>query len=309
MLTWTDSWTKTQRLAKDSNPDTLIQLKQDMNTGYHLFNQKLARYFTRKQEFCDLKAGQDIYQTPVDCVRIMGMTVTVSSANYEPTVKEIRSEYQWRQMKSYKTFSSNWPTNYYMLGSSAFQLYPTPSDNSTKGLRFYYQPQDHDLSIDDVTSTSLNTTVTVTNDSPTVTATSGVFTSQMVGLSFQITGVTDLTWYEIAAVPNPTTLTLKSNFIGLTGSAQSFRIGQTWIIPQEYNDAPMHYALGNFFAANGNPVRSQFHLGTIDKPGIYYQMVSSCLADYSSSNESNIIDDSDMYVNPWLVPPVPGASF
>src|SRR5882724_7029965 len=115
MLTFQDSYTKAQILAKDAGSTTLVQLKQDMNTGYHLFNAKLSRYFSRKQQFTNLVSQQQIYQTPIDCVRVMGITAFVTST-YQPPIKEIRSEYQWRQITSYPT-ASNWPIFYYMIGN------------------------------------------------------------------------------------------------------------------------------------------------------------------------------------------------
>lgn len=303
MLTWQDSYTKAQRLTKDSNTDTLTQLKQDMNTGYHLFNAKLSRYFSRKQQFTNLIANQQIYQTPIDSVRIMGMTVNIGTSTYQPTVKEIRSEYQWRNITSFTTQASNWPTYYFMIGNDELALWPIPSQTVTNGLRFYYQPQDHDLSIDDTTSTSTTFTATVTNGNATVTASGSAFTPDMAGLQFQVTGQADLSWYEIISATT-TTLTLKSAYVGVSGSGKSWRVGQTWIIPQEYHDAPMHYALGNYFMANGNEARGQYHLGSENNPGLFYQMISDCLEEYSSSNQSSVITEDDAVgLNIWRVPP------
>lgn len=301
MITFQSAYTKAQRLAKDNNSDTLTQLKQDINTGYHLFNAKLARYYTRKQQFTNLIAGQQIYQTPIDCVRVLGMTTLVTST-YEPPIKEVRSEYDWRKITSVKNYKTNWPSWYFMIGNDELSLWPIPSQNVTNGLRFYYQPQDHDLSLDDVTSATTTFTVTVTNGSPTVTASGSAFTSDMAGLSFQVTGQADLSWYEIVSA-TATVLTLKSAYVGVSGSGKTWTVGQTMIIPQEYQDAPMHYALGNFFSAQGNESRSQYHLGSDKVPGMFYQMVDDCLQEYSSSNESSVITEEDYYLNPWLLTP------
>src|SRR6185503_9216961 len=219
-ITWTDAENKMQRIARDNSSGTLAQLDQDYNTGYHLFNAKLARYYTREQQFTNIITNQSIYQTPVDCLRITGITSLVggsSATGYSWPLTEIRSEYQWRQITSYRT-ANNWPAWYISLGNDKFQVWPIPSQNVTNGFRLYYQPQDSDLSIEDVTSTSTNATVTVTNGSTLVTATSGVFNQNMRGLWFQITGVTDLTFYQIIAVPTNSTLTLKSAFVGYSGS-------------------------------------------------------------------------------------------
>lgn len=294
-MTWTELQVKAQRLSKDNNPDTLVQLKADMNEGYSLFNAKLSRYFTRKQQFTSLIADQQIYQTPVDCVRVLGMTVVVTT-NYQPVVKEIRSEFQWRQITSYP-MASNWPTYYFTLGNDEISLWPVPSQDVTNGLRLYYQPTTGSLTVDDVTSESASATVTVTNGSTTVTATAGVFDPDMAGLWFQVTDTTDQTWYEIVS-STTTGLVLKSAYTATSGGSHSWRIGQLSIIPQQYASAPVHYALWNFFSANGNESRAEYHKGKYD------QMVADCLEEYSSSNVSSVITEDDYVgLNLWLVPP------
>lgn len=302
MLTWTDLTNKAVRLSRDTTPGTLVQLQQDMNQGYQLFNAKLSRYFSRKQQFTDIIEGQGIYQTPVDCVRIIGMTVAVSNT-YQTPVKEVRSEFEWRQIVSYP-YSSNWPAYYFMIGNDELQLWPTPSQDVTNGLRFYYQQQDHFLSIDDVISGDLNPaqTCSITNGSVTVTSTGSTFTTQMVGLWFQLTGVTDLTWYEIVDVPTSSTLTLKSAFVGNSGSGLSFRIGQLPIIPGEYHSNIIDYALWLFFSGKSNENRATLHKSLFDGA------VEDAVQEYSSSTEGNVITDDGAYLNSWFIPPVPPTS-
>lgn len=302
MLTWQENYQKTQRLAKTANTDDLVQIKQDLNTGYHLFNAKLSRYFTRKQQFTDVIDGQSIYQTPVDSIRILGMTVaTATGSSYQPPTKEIRSEFEWRQIKAPTNYSSSWITYYFVLGNDEIELWPVPSADVTNGIRFYYQPQDHDLTVDDVTSATTGFTAAVTNGSTTVTCSGAGFNTDMGSTWFQVTGQTDNTWYEVVD-STATTLTLKSAYVAATGSGLSWRVGQAWIIPQEYTDAPMHYALGNFFSAQGNEDRSKFHMDRYDK------MVSDCMVAYSSSTEGNVITDADNYFNSWFLTPMPPIS-
>lgn len=294
-LSFQQMYQKTQRLARDSTTPTLTQLKEDINTGYHLFNAKLGRYYTRKQQFTDLIANQGLYQTPLDCIRVMGMTVQVTS-NYQPTVKQVRSEEQWRQIVSYQT-NSNWPAWYYMIGNDQFQLWPSPSQDVTNGLRFYYQPQDYDLTIDDTVSTSLDT-VTVTNGSTTVTSVGTPFNSGMAGLSFQITGQTNNNYYEIVDATS-NTLTLKSAYTYQSGSGFSWRIAQLSIIPPEYGDAPIQYSLFNYFSAKGNEARAKFHMDT------FLKLQADCEEEYSSSSMSSVITGEDINLNPWVITPIP----
>lgn len=268
-----------------------------MNTGYHQFNNELSRYFSRKQQFTDLVTSQQIYQVPVDCLRVIGVVIAVSST-YQIPVKEIRSEFEWRQITAYP-YQSNWPAYYYMIGDDEIAFYPTPSQAVTSGLRFYYQQDDVDLSVDDVTSTSLSATVTVSNGSPTVTATSAVFTQEMIGLSFQITGATSNQWYEIVDVPTTSKLTLKSAFVGYSGATKAFRIGQLPIIPGSYHDSIVNYGLYLYFSGKGNETRATEHLT------LFNNSVTSAKELYSSSTEGNVITDSDSYVNAWFLTPMP----
>jgi len=301
-LTWTDMETKAVRLSRDTSAATKVQLQQDMNTAYHMFNAKFGRYFSRKQQFADLVEGQGIYQTPIDCVRVLGMTASVSDT-YKIPIKEVRSEFEWRQITAYP-YDSNWPAYYFMLGDDELQLWPTPSQNVENGLRFYYQPQDFDLSVEDVISSSLSPaqTCTVTNGLTTITSTGSTFTNQLTGLWFQLQGVTNLTWYEIVDVPNSSTLTLKSAFVGNSGSGLSFRIGQLSIIPNEYQDVPIHYALNLFFSGKGNETRAQQHLA------LYQQGINDAVQAYSLSTEGNVIFSDGGELNAWFLTPLPPTS-
>lgn len=297
MLSWTDLTRKAVRLSRDTTPGTLVQLEEDMNQGYQEFNARLGRYWSRKQQFTDIIDGQGIYQTPIDAVRIIGMTVQVSDTYSQP-VKEIRSEFEWRDITAYP-YNSNWPAFYFVIGNDEVALWPTPSQDVTNGLRYYYQVQDHFLSVDDTVSISTNL-VTMTNGSPTVTSAGTPFTPQMQGLWFQLTGVTDLSWYEIVDVPNTSTLTLKSAFVGLSGASQAWRVGQMPIIPGEYHSKLVDYALALFFSSKGNESRADTHQARYDKA------VEDAISEYASSTEGNIITDSSNYYNPWLLTPLPG---
>ena len=304
MLTFQDAYTKFQRLARDNSPGTLAQGQQDMNTAYHKFNDSMTRYYTRKQQYTTLNEGQQIYQVPIDSLRISGMTALVSNT-YVPPLTEVRSEKTWRQMNSY-TYQSNWPTHYFTIGSSEFAVWPIPSATVVQGLRVFYQMKDHDLTQPDVTSTTTNTTVTVVNGSPTITATGSAFNSDMIGWQFQITPqagiVTDNTWYEIVAVPNANTATVEQAYVGSSQSGLAWRAGQSWIFPEAYHDAPIHYALSLYFSSKGNENRSQYHFQ------LFNTQLQDAIQQYSSANESAVIADDDIYINFWTVTPTPSPS-
>lgn len=301
--TWTEVERKLLRQARSVNSDDQTQLLEDWNTGYHLFNAELARYYSRKQQFANLVAGQNLYQVPYDCLRVQGITTLVTS-NFEPPLTRITDEDKWREITSVKTIKSNWTTYYFPRGNDTVDLWPVPSQSTTNGIRFWYQPQDHDLSIEDVTSASTGFTVTTNATTTTVTANGSAFSSAMAGLYFQVTGVVDLSWYEIVSA-TATTLTLKTPFSGVSGSGLSWRVGQLSILPQEYADAPMHYALGMYWLSQGNDGRANVHLGTPERPGLFYSMMKACRAAYAVAGMSGLITDATdgVQINPFLITP------
>lgn len=296
-LTWSDMQTKFQRLARSSNSDVLTQAQQDMNTGYLRFLTRFARYFQRKQQFANLVANQGIYQTPIDAVRVDVISILVTST-YEVPLKEIRSEEEWRYITSYKTLASNWPEYYMVLGNNMISIWPLPSQAVSAGIRYVYQPQDHDLSFSDVTSTSTSQTVTVTNGSETVAATGGAFATNYNGLSFQVTGAIDNTWYEIFSATS-SVLTLKTPYAGPSASGAAWRVGQLCMLPGQYTDVPIDYALWRYWSAQGDEQRGMVHKTQFE------QAIEDAEGEYSSSNQStaitgNAYEDS---MNIWLAPP------
>lgn len=296
-ISFQDSYLKAQFIAGDETPTTLTQFKQDINIGYKRFDAAISRYFTRKQKFANLVAGQKYYQTPVDSIRITELSF-VQSTGIEIPINQVRSEHDWRLMNLVTTYSSNYITDYFVYGNDQIGLFPTPSQNVTNGLRFVYQPQDVDLTQDDYITGG----VTVAANGIAVTGTGTSWTAAMIGRQFQVTDGTDGQWYEIVSVTTATALTLKTPYNGTTTNNTTYRISQVFIFPGEYDDVPVDYAMARFFEFRNNPNRATYH-------SLRYQTaVDDALRRYSSSSTSNVITDESTYspANIWLWPPIPG---
>lgn len=293
-LTYTNILKKLKTQAKATEATVVEQLLEDYNTGYQQFLSKLTRYWTRKQQFADLVDGQQYYQLPVDANKILAVAVQVTSS-YKPPLKAIYSEGQWRRLTSYP-MQSSWPTYYYVQGSREIGLWPVPAQDVDLGLRVVYQPTAFNLSIADMSSTTTSATVSVTNGSTTVTLSSGVLSSDMTGLDFQVTGVLDDTFYSIVASTS-NTLTLEAPYVAASGSGLAWRIGQLPLLPGEFSDVPIHYALWLYFSANGNESRGAFH------KKFFEDMTQEGLARYSSAQEASVLTEEDGALNIWLVPP------
>jgi len=299
MISFQDAYTKFQVISGSTNSTSLTQAKQDINIGYKRFDAALGRYFTRKQQFANLVSGQKYYQIPVDSIRVMEVSVVVSSG-FEYPLRQVRSEHEWREMNIVTNYGSNLPTHYFVYGNDQIGIYPTPAQNVTNGLRFVYQPTDIDLSQDDYTTG----TATVSNGGVAVTGTNTVWTSAMAGRQFQVTDGTDGNWYEVLSVTNNTSLTLKTPYVGSSVSGGTYKIAQVFIFPGEYDDVPVDYALARFYESRNNSARAKYHM---DK---YQEAVTEALERYSSSSTSHVITDADTAVYPnnmWLWPPQVGS--
>jgi len=295
MISFQAAYTKAQYISGDTTANTLIQFKEDINIGYKRLNAAVARYFTRKQAFTNLVASQQYYQTPVDMVRPVLVAVTISTG-YEYPLKQVRSEEEWRQKNIYS--SSGEPREYFVYGSDQLGLFPKPSSNVTNGLRLVYQPQDVDLTKADYTTG----TVSITNGAVAVTGSGSLWTQAAHGTMWlQVTDGSDGNWYEISSVNSSTSITLKTPYAGPTVSGVTYRLGQLFIMPGEFDDTPVDYALYRFYESKNNPSRARYH------DAKFAQMVDKAKQDYASSSSSNVIIGGDESWNAWLIPPQAGA--
>jgi len=90
--------------------------------------------------------------------------------------------------------------------------------------------RDRNLTVADYTTG----TVTVTQNSATITGSGTTFTANMVGRWFQVTTNTlDSYWYRISAYTSATVITLESVYEGASGSGLSYKIGESMETPEE----------------------------------------------------------------------------
>lgn len=291
MATWTQSQAKFQRISADTTAEALTQAKDDMNIGAAKFNSALDRYFTRKAKSTDTVANQQFYQTPPDCIRVRGVTNTLSNGRKYP-VRQIRSEYEWRAINTIQQ-TGNWATYYFVRGADEIGLWPIPSQAVTNGLEIYYEPRDHQLTQDDYSTG----TVTVTNGLTTVTGSGTTFTNTMVGRTFQTTDGSDGYTYKVTSYSSGTVLTLEEPYIGLSGGSKTFLIGESFIFPDEYHDAPVDFALGRYFEVRNNPDRATYHNSK------FQLAVADAKAKYASSSASQVITEEAPAYNFWQLPP------
>lgn len=208
---------------------------------------KLGRPYNRLSRFANQVASQQWYQMPEDALRLTKVRAKVGTIWY--FVDHVSDEDKWTLLNQTNQ-TSTYPTHYFVKGFDEFGLYPTPSASSVATIELVFEPKHTLLTQDDYTTGSL----TVTNGSQAITGTSTVFTSSMVGRYLQISDGTDGNWYKVSAYTSATSITIENYYQGISGTVAngSWRIGEVMKIPEEFQEAPVDYAMYRHFIRRGS---------------------------------------------------------
>lgn len=225
--------------VQSTSTTDVTNITQDINQGLRLFKNAARRYWSRKEVSADLVSNQQYYTFPEDMVRITEVRVNSNGLNFP--VLQVDSEAMWNRINIIPAMTINLPMYYFIRGYNEIGLWPIPSENVDAGLVVSYEPRLKDMSIDDVTGT-----VGVTNGSQAVTS-SGLFTADMVGMSFSVTDGSDGNWYPITAYTNGNSITLENYYQGPTSASASCIIGSVPDIPEDYQLGLVYFAAYNYF--------------------------------------------------------------
>ncbi len=244
MITFQQQYTRAADITGlnlTTNAQDIINIKQDINQGLRLFKNASRRYWTREEKSANLVANQQYYQLPSDCVRVTEVRVVANGLTFP--VAQIDSEAIWNKTNIVPSMTINLPVYYFIRGNDEIGLWPIPSQSSVNTLVISYESRLPDMTLDDVTDTSSNTTATVGNGTTTVTLSGNVVLPQMVGRWFQVNDGTDGNWYQITIYNSTNSFELGNSYQGISGGNHSFIIGQAPDIPEEYHLGPVYYAV------------------------------------------------------------------
>lgn len=183
---------------------------------------ELSLYQTQGQATASTVASQQYYHNPVGFGQIETGTVTVGSIAYP--LRPIDSQLTWDQMNQTLISTSAIP-QFFFQRRDDWGIWPIPQAVYTITLN--YTLRDRNL----VTADYTTGTVTVTNNSQTLTGSGTTFTTAMIGRWFATDN--DRYWYRISGYTSATVLTLETSFEGTTGASQTYRIGESPEIPEE----------------------------------------------------------------------------
>lgn len=248
MLTLTDQLNLAREISGLADVSAVANFKRDINAGAARFLAKLSRPVNRQSRFANLVASQQYYQLPEDAIRINKVKVPQgTNTAIIRSMVEVGDEESWINMN--QTPQTGVPTHFFVKGFDEIGLYPTPASSITDGLEIVYEPKHVLMTAEDYTTG----TISVTNGLATITGNATVFTSQMANGNYylQITDGSDGNYYRVTGYTNATTITIENYYQGITNTTAVYRIGQVAKIPEEYQEAPVDYAMYRHYLGKG----------------------------------------------------------
>lgn len=281
MITWDSALTLSQKLAQDTNAESVTFLNLTMNAGYKEILAELGRPVTEKTKTTVTVAGQQGYQMPADFSRLKSIKVTVGTTKYTPDEEE--SQEQWDYLTA-QPRSGDIPEFFFVrprfgFGGTEVQLYPTPSTSSNT-ITLVYEAIDKDLSVAKYTTG----TVALTNGSATVTGSGTTFTRAMVGRYFRNEDADgDGLWYKISAFVSATEITLENFYQGTTDSSNTYQIAEAFGLPEDLHMLPIYYAVWHYSMFRRDKTRTDQY------GGLYKLGIAEAKRRYGSKTRSNTI--------------------
>lgn len=219
----------------------------------------IAKYYFNERSYIvpgGTVAQQAFYNLPPQVKKIINVTVSIGSVLWQP--KECPTRESWDSL-NVQLFYNDFPL-YYFIYNGQLGIWPIASSNGNI-ITMNYKTRIADLSQADYTTGS----VSVTTNTPTITGSGTTWTKAMaeggwihIAHSATDSANGDNQWYQIASVNSATSITLMNNYTGATVTAGTYTVGQTSILPEDYQDLPL-YRMGIIYYTTRfpDPVRAQ----------------------------------------------------
>jgi len=227
----------------------------NVNFGTLMINQGISEILAMPVSWKFLETSKVIptianipaYVLPVDYEKMI--SVKVQNGTYQFISKQVKNRDLFNQLTAVP-FTSDYVTNYY-IDSRTVLLYPTPA-SSGNNITLYYKKLAKEINAANYTTG----TITATFDDATITGSGTTFTAAMIGRYLQ---TQDGYWYLIADVTSTTTLELEQPYQGTTGAGLPYIIGQMSVLPANYDEAPVYYAVYQYWNQNNDLPRAQHY--------------------------------------------------
>lgn len=247
MLTYSGARSLLGTLTGDSSATNLTTLDT-------LHNEKIREVVSmkpwgfRQKTWTRSTETDNVHQLPLECARVLDITVTISSTKYTP--KRIKTREDWDRLTQSTNTTSNTPQCYFVFGRT-YSFYPAAASATSNAVTISGQAEHKDLAIADYTAGGV---LTATNASTAIVGTGTTWTAAMAGRYLRITDSDtankgDGRWYEISSVTDATNLTLTSSYEGTSIAAgnAAYTIGQSSMIPEDHQMCPVYGTLETYF--------------------------------------------------------------
>jgi hypothetical protein len=293
MSTYTQITSEVQNAVGRTTADELTLIQRSANIGVQRFKSVMRRPWSRISKKTDIVASQQDYQLPRSVLRPSGVSFLYGS-NYFP-LREIGSEENWNRLNAVPSVTIGIPRFFFPKGKNIISLYPVPGTALSEGLKVYYEPKQPKMIASDYSTG----TVTVTQNSQTITHSAAGFTEDMVGRTFMVTDGSDGYEYLITAYVSSSQLTLENYYEGISGAGRSFLIGVVPDIPEEYHDSVIDYCIARLYLRRKDPDAAKSFMDSFNAALI------ECKQQYASPTSDDVLEDMyGMSINMFDIPPI-----
>lgn len=276
------------RYINNSLPDNMTWALEEVNQSLRYLTTKF--YFNERSYTTTTTSGTQFVNLPPNVKKLINVTVLIGGVLWQP--KECPSREYWDYLNTI-SFNQDYPS-YFFVYNGQVGLWPIPASSSNT-ITMNYKARIVDLSMQDVTNATASTTVSITTNTTTVTASGATFKSWMVGQWIRIpSSTTDATngdnqWYQISSVTSTTVLVLKNKYTGTTVTAANFTIGEAPILPEDYQDLPL-FRMANIYYTTRfpDPTRAKLYEDQYDRG------YAALEEEFGSKTTSVILPDTSM---------------
>lgn len=286
-----------QRIINNNLADNLTWGIEQINDATRYL---VSKYYFNERSYTvpsGTVAQTQFYNLPPQVKKIINVTVSIGSVLWQP--KECPSRQYWDSLNVI-TFYQDFPS-YFFIYNGQLGIYPIPASSSNV-ITMNYKTRIVDLSMADVDQSTNSTTVAITTNTTTVTASGATFKQWMAGqwirIPFSSTDSADgdNQWYQIDTVTSTTVLVLKNAYTGATVTSASFTIGQVSLLPEDYQDLPL-YRMGLIYYTTRfpDPARAKIYEELWDRGE------AKLNEEFGSKTSSVVLTDTDEAItNPNL---------
>lgn len=218
------------RVLGVNSADEMIWGLEELNQSLRYLTTKF--YFNERSYATITTSNQQFYNLPPQVKKLINVTVFIGSTLWQP--KECPSREYWDYLNTI-TFDQDYPSFFFVFNGQV-GIWPVPASNGNT-ITMNYKTRIVDLSMQDVTGTC-----GVTTNTTTITASGTPFLNWMAGQWIRIatsssnTTSGDNQWYQIDSVTSTSVLVLKNKYTGNTVVSGSFTVGETPVLPEDYQD-------------------------------------------------------------------------